>query len=58
MEGILKAKERGVIFGRQAVLDDDQVTQLRERRESGDMIKTLMKEYNLSKSSIYRYLNA
>ena len=58
MEGILKAKERGIVFGRQAVLSDNQITQLRERRESGEMIKTLMKDYHLSKSSIYRYLNA
>jgi DNA invertase Pin-like site-specific DNA recombinase len=58
MEGIIKAKERGIVFGRQPVLEDHQITELRERRESGEMIKTLMKEYHLSKSSIYRYLNA
>ncbi len=56
MEGIHKAKERGVSFGRQKKLADDKVTQLKEKREQGTLIKDLMKEYGLSKASIYRYL--
>jgi len=31
--------------------------ELRHRREQGTLIKTLMKEYRLSKASVYRYLS-
>ena len=56
MDGIKKAKERGVAFGRKKKLDKDGVATLRRRRAEGVLIKTLMKDYNLSKASIYRYL--
>ena len=56
MDGIQKAKERGVSFGRKKRLTEQQVTELRWRREQGNLIKTLMKDYSLSKASIYRYL--
>ncbi len=55
MEGIQKAKQRGVTFGRQKKLTDD-VQQLKEQRRQGVLIKNLMKEYGLSKASVYRYL--
>jgi DNA invertase Pin-like site-specific DNA recombinase len=57
MDGIRKAKERGVQFGQKRRLNDDQIVELRQRRQDGVMIKTLMTDYNLSKTSIYRYLN-
>jgi DNA invertase Pin-like site-specific DNA recombinase len=56
MDGIQKAKERGVIFGRKKKLTPKQRDELRKRREEGELIKTLMKEYKLSKASVYRYL--
>ncbi len=56
MDGINKAKERGIAFGRKKKLDKDGVAMLRQRRAEGVLIKTLMKDYNLSKASIYRYL--
>jgi len=56
MEGIQKAKQKGVVFGRQKKLSDNDVEQLKEKREQGTLIKDLMKEYGLSKASIYRYL--
>jgi DNA invertase Pin-like site-specific DNA recombinase len=56
MDGIKKAKERGIEFGRKKILGADEIDQLRERREGGDLIKVLMKDYSLSKASIYRYL--
>ncbi len=56
MDGIQKAKERGVRFGRKRALTVPQVTELRGRREQGVLIKTLMKDYGLSKASVYRYL--
>ena len=51
-----KAKEKGVAFGRNQTITDEQINELRARREKGVLIKTLMKDYNLSKASIYRYL--
>ena len=56
MEGIQKAKQRGVAFGRQKKLSDADIKQLKEKRGQGVLIKDLMKEYDLSKASIYRYL--
>jgi DNA invertase Pin-like site-specific DNA recombinase len=56
-DGIQKAKERGVKFGKRKKLNPQQVAELQERREQGVLIKTLMQDYDLSKSSVYRYLN-
>ena len=56
MEGIQKAKQRGVSFGRKKQLSEQDVQQLRAKREKGVLIKELMREYRLSKATIYRYL--
>jgi DNA invertase Pin-like site-specific DNA recombinase len=56
MDGILHAKARGVRFGRKKTLPPEQVAELRQRRAHGDLIKTLMQDYCLSKASVYRYL--
>ena len=58
MDGINKAKERGVAFGRKRKMTTQQIEELRERRKKGVLIKTLMADYNLSKASVYRYLDA
>ena len=55
-DGIEKAKRQGVKFGRSKALSSDQVIELKQRRENGDLIKTLMADYGLSKSAIYSYL--
>ncbi len=52
-----KAKERGVHVGRSKKLTRQQRRELQQRRAQGELIKTLMKDYGLSKSSVYRYLN-
>lgn len=57
MDGIQKAKEQGVHFGRKQRLTAPQITELHHRREQGTLIKTLMKDYDLSKASVYRYLD-
>ena len=57
MEGIVKAREQGVRFGRKRKLTTQQIEKLRQRREGGTMIKTLMKDYCISKATVYRYLN-
>ena len=56
MDGIQKAKARGVHFGPKKRLTPEQVTELRQRRAQGDLINTLMQDYGLSKTSVYRYL--
>lgn len=56
MDGIQKAKDRGVHFGRKKRLTLQQMDELRHRREQGVLIKTLMQDYRLSKASVYRYL--
>ena len=56
MDGIHKAKERGVRFGASKKLNDEQINEMRNKRKSGVLIKVLMKEYQLSKASVYRYL--
>jgi DNA invertase Pin-like site-specific DNA recombinase len=57
MDGIVKAKARGVHFGRKKTLTKAQIAELRHRRKQGTLIKTLMTAYNLSKATVYRYLN-
>lgn len=58
MDGILKAKARGVQFGARRKLSDGQVTELKQRREQGALIKHLMADYDISKATVYRYLCA
>ena len=55
-EGILKAQENGVAFGRKAKLTEEQVVEMRQRRSEGVLIRELMSEYGLSKASVYRLL--
>ena len=58
LEGIARAKREGVAFGRQPKLTDAQVQELRDRRRNGELIRTLMASYALSKASVYRLLGA
>ena len=57
MDGILKAKARGVQFGPQRKLSDEQLMELKKRRESGELVKDLMADYGISKATLYRYLS-
>jgi DNA invertase Pin-like site-specific DNA recombinase len=56
MDGIQLAKARGVVFGRSKQLTPDQVAELQERRRQGVLIRTLMRDYHISKATVYRYL--
>lgn len=56
MDGIKKAKDRGVQFGKRPALTADQIEELRKKRQQGVLIKNLMAHYGLSKATIYRYL--
>jgi len=57
MDGMAKAKERGVRFGQQKRLTAQQVVELQARRKEGELIRELMAGYGLSKATVYRYLN-
>jgi DNA invertase Pin-like site-specific DNA recombinase len=54
--GVRAAQERGVKFGRKPKLTNDQITEMREKRAGGVLIKDLMQDYGLSKASVYRLL--
>ena len=56
-DGIQKAKALGVKFGRRKKLTTQQIAEMRQRRKQGTLIKTLMKDYDLSKASVYRLLS-
>ena len=56
-DGIAMAKQRGVKLGRKSILDSNQVQDLRSKRSSGALIKDLVKEFGLSKASVYNYLS-
>lgn len=57
MDGIKKAKDRGVQFGKRPALTENQIVELRDKRANGTLIKDLMAEFCLSKATIYRYLS-
>lgn len=57
MGGIRKAKARGVQFGAQQKLTEEQIGELRQRRQQGELIRVLMQDYNVSKATVYRYLD-
>jgi DNA invertase Pin-like site-specific DNA recombinase len=55
-EGICTAQERGTRFGQRKRLTPKQVIELQARRKDGALIRMLMADYRLSKTSVYRYL--
>ncbi len=57
-EGIAKAKENGVKFGRPAKLTDAKKQEIYSRRLAGATIGQLAKEFQLGEATIYRALNA
>jgi DNA invertase Pin-like site-specific DNA recombinase len=58
MDGIVKAKARGVLFGRRKTLTPQQVVTLQIKRQQGTPIRSLIKEYGISKATVYRYLHS
>ena len=57
MDGINKARERREAFDRKRKITTQQIDELKDRRKEGVLIKTLMADDDLSKASVYRYLN-
>src|SRR5580704_4092958 len=58
MDGINKAKNAGISFGRRKSLTVQQVLDLKVKRQNHVLIKDLMREYGISEASVYRYLNS
>jgi DNA invertase Pin-like site-specific DNA recombinase len=56
MDGIAKAKDRGVKFGKKRELTDDRVKEIRALRESGETVPAIIKRTGFSKATIYRAL--
>src|SRR6478672_1598693 len=56
MDGIAKAKDRGVKFGRKRELTDDRVKEIITLREAGETVPAIIKRTGFSKASIYRAL--
>jgi len=56
MDGIEKAKARGVPFGRHKTLSSQEIVRLVAKRQQGTTIRTLIQEYSISKATVYRYL--
>ena len=57
MDGIAMAKAKGTQFGRRRVLNDDQISEMRDLRSSGMDVDSLMVRYGMSKASVYRALS-
>ena len=57
MDGIAKAKERGVHFGRKLELTPEKVAEIKSLRQSGVTVPEIIRQTNLSKASVYRAMN-
>ncbi len=56
MDGIAKAKHRGVKFGRKRELTDEKVREIRKLRKAGETVPSIIERTGFSKASIYRAL--
>src|SRR3990170_8442022 len=56
MDGIAKAKDRGVRFGRKPELTLERIAQIKKLRKAGTTIPEIILRMSLSKASVYRAL--
>ena len=56
MDGIAKARERGVKFGRKLQLVPERVKQIKKLRAAGNTVPDIIRQTGLSKASVYRAL--
>ena len=57
-DGIAKAMERGVKFGRKRELTEERAAEIKALREAGETVPAIIKRTGFSKASVYRALNA
>ncbi len=55
-DGIRKALDMGVKFGRRYLLNEKQTQDLKAKRKQGRTVSALMREYRISRVSVYNYL--
>jgi DNA invertase Pin-like site-specific DNA recombinase len=58
MDGIKKARERGIRFGRKPLLISETIKKVKKLRKAGKTVPEIMRQTSLSKASIYRALSA
>jgi len=56
LEGIEKAKSKGVKFGAKKKLTEQEIEQMTQEREAGVLVKDLAKKYGISIPSVYRLI--
>lgn len=56
VQGIELAKRKGIKFGRKHSLTEEQVQEVKAKRDQGIKIAELMEDFKVSKASIYRAL--
>ena len=56
MDGIAKAKERGIKFGRKLDLTAERVAEIRSLRAAGTTVPDIIRQVGLSKATVYRAL--
>jgi len=56
MDGIRKAQERGVKFGRKREVTAEKIAEIKTLREAGITVPKIMRQTKLSKASVYRAL--
>ena len=57
-DGIAMARSRGVHLGRKSSITQEQILDLRSKRQSGILIRDLMMDFKISKASVYRFLQS
>lgn len=55
-EGIAVAMKKGIRFGRKAKLNQDQISEIRERVKAGEEKKAIATEYGVSRPTLYKAL--
>lgn len=56
-EGVALAKQRGAYKGRKPALSSEQIAELQQRAKSGEVKAQLVREYDISKTTLYKYLS-
>jgi DNA invertase Pin-like site-specific DNA recombinase len=56
MDGIAKAKDRGVKFGRKRELTDDRVKEIRDLREAGETVPAIIKRTGSARRASIEHL--
>ena len=56
LEGIAKAKKKGIYKGRKKLLTAQQADELKERAANGEAKAALAREYGISRQTLYQYL--